>query len=198
MVTDLKWTAFRGERCLVNGTPQDVVANLKALADSGEADAILVFDDATGRPVDLDLRGSLDDCLTRLPSREPDPETAAADRRPGRPKLGVVPREVTLLPRHWEWLGEQSGGASVALRKLVETARLASAPADRKRRACEAADRFMRAMAGDRPGYEEAARALYGGHRSTFEGLTKAWPPDIRRHVHRLAQHAFESATQSA
>ncbi len=77
----------------------------------------------------------------------------AEPRGRGRPKLGVVAREVTLLPRHWDWLNAQPGGASVALRKLVEQARRANGDADRARAAREAAYHFMSAMAGDLPAF---------------------------------------------
>ena len=75
----------------------------------------------------------------------------------------MVAREVTLLPRHWEWLAQQSGGASVALRRLVDQARRGTEDKDRIRRAQEAAYRFMSAMAGNRPNFEDAIRALFAG-----------------------------------
>ena len=183
----LSWTAFQGDKRITGGSPAEVVTVLKARHVSG----VLIFDDVTGRLVDLDLRGDLEECLARLPKDNEDP-VEPAERRPGRPKLGVVAREVTLLPRHWEWLNRQSGGASVALRKLVEAARAAGDADDQKRQAQEAADRFMQALAGDQPGYEEAARALYAGQAERFEGLTAAWPKDIRDHAVYLAKGAFE------
>jgi hypothetical protein len=121
------------------------------------------------------------------------PEDVAipASRGPGRPKLGVVAREVTLLPRHWEWLARQTGGASVALRKLVEEARRTGEVGHRVRQAQEAAYRFMSVMAGNRPNYEEAIRALFAGEASRFEKLIAEWPADVRRHAARLAQGAL-------
>ena len=117
-----------------------------------------------------------------------------APRGPGRPRLGVVAREVTLLPRHWEWLNGQPGGASVALRRLVEDARRLRAGADRKRRSQEVAYRFISAMAGDRPGFEEATRALFASDRTRFTAHTSAWPVDVRRHARALADRAFDEA----
>ncbi len=187
-MTDFHWTAFQGESRIAGGSPVEVVTAIKA----GGQDGVMVFDDATGKPVDLDLRGSLEDCLGRLPKDEAE-AVEPAERRPGRPKLGVVPREVTLLPRHWEWLGQQPGGASVVLRKLVDAARAASGAEDGRRRAQEAADRFMRAMGGDQPGYEEAARALYAGQAERFNELTESWPRDLRDHARHLASDAFEA-----
>jgi uncharacterized protein len=123
---------------------------------------------------------------------QPAPDQPNEPRGPGRPKLGVVAREVTLLPRHWDWLNDQPGGASVALRKLVEAARVTQAAADRRRLAQQSADRFMSAVAGNEPGYEEAARALYSGDRVRFEESMVAWPADVRRHAMQLATAAFD------
>ena len=103
------------------------------------------------------------------PSR-PARRTAPAPRGPGRPKLGVVAREITLLPRHWEWLAQQTGGASVAIRKLVDEARRATATtAIASASAQEAAYRFMSAMAGNLPHFEEAIRALFADDPRRFE-----------------------------
>ena len=115
-----------------------------------------------------------------------------APRGPGRPKLGVVAREVTLLPRHWEWLAQQSGGASVALRKLVDEARRTGEDRDRVRQAQEAAYRFMSAMAGNKANYEDAIRALFAGEAARFEDLIAEWPADVRRHAAKLAERAFD------
>jgi hypothetical protein len=119
---------------------------------------------------------------------------AEAPRQPGRPKLGVVAREVTLLPRHWEWLSGQPGGASAALRRLVDAARAANAGKDRIRHAQEAGDRFMAAALGNQPGYEEASRALYAGEESRFAALTQDWPCDLRDCARRMAAAAFDEA----
>ena len=185
------YVAFRGERLLAEGELRSVVAAIKPLVDRGEA-GVLVFDCAS-QQVDFDLRGSLADALARLPADPPssEPVDGQVPRGRGRPKRGVVAREVTLLPRHWEWLGRQRGGASVALRRLVDEARRASADTDRLRAAQEAAHRFMTVMAGDRPDYEEAARALFAGERDKFARCTQAWPADIRDHARRLAQPAW-------
>jgi uncharacterized protein len=125
-----------------------------------------------------------------MPSHEP--AIAEGDPRgPGRPRLGVVAREVTLLPRHWDWLSSQPGGASVALRKLVEQARFANQGRDRRRRAQEAAYRFLSAMAGNEPGFEEAIRALFASKRERFNQMVKPWPRDVRDHAKKLAAAAF-------
>jgi len=182
-------TAFHADRRLASGSDGEVALAVRAFLKEQPSAAVLIFDDETGGQVDFDLRGSDREVLARLGGSEND--NAVSVRRPGRPKLGVVAREVTLLPRHWEWLAAQPGGASVALRKLVEAARMAKAGSDVVRRAQEAADRFMMAVAGNLPHYEEAARALYAGHKQRFVDLTASWPADVRAHARRLAAKAF-------
>jgi hypothetical protein len=194
-----RYTAFEGDRLIAAGELVPVALGVKAVLDRGERGPVLIFDDATGAQVELDLRGTAEDVLRRLarPAEAPPAPDAEAPRGPGRPRLGVVAREVTLLPRHWDWLGEQPGGASVALRKLVEEARRANEGKDRARRAQEAAYRFMSAMAGNAPGFEEAMRAFYRGDRARFDALVEAWPPDVRDHARRLAAGAFPEAAPS-
>jgi hypothetical protein len=154
--------------------PLDAVAVLvKRAVDRGARGPILLFDRATSEQVEAEE--------PQVPAR----------RSAGRPRLGVVAREVTLLPRHWDWLAEQPGGASVTLRRLVDQARRANVEADRVRRAREAAYQFMTAMAGNRPGFEEALRALFAGQGSRFTELIGGWPADIRSHVAELAEPAF-------
>lgn len=183
------FTAFEGQRRLVSGTIAEVALAIKGATRSA-AGPIAIFSDSTGRSIDLDLRGSDAEVLARLPSMSPEAQegvTSSEPRGRGRPKLGVVAREVTLLPRHWEWLSAQPGGASVALRKLVEEARKASGDRDRHRAARDAAYHFMSAMAGNLANFEEASRALFADDRRRFTGLIAAWPADIRDHVVSLA-----------
>jgi len=180
-------TAFQGLTRVASGLAADVALAAKAAAERAP-EPVLIFDDATGRQIDFNLQGTEDDIRARL---APPPVEEDTSRSPGRPKLGVVAREVTLLPRHWDWLAAQPGGASATLRKLVETARAAHADTDRIRLAREAADRFMMALAGNQPGYEDAARALYAGLREGFEAKTENWPRDIRDHARKLAMAGF-------
>jgi uncharacterized protein len=156
--------------------------------------AVLIFDGLTSHAVDLDFRGRVDDVLARLPAAAPTADIESVSppsRGPGRPKLGVVAREITLLPRHWEWLARQPGGASVAIRKLVDDARRGSEDKDRIREGQEAAYRFMSAMAGNKPHFEEAIRALFAPDPRRFRELIAGWPPDVRDHAARLADRAF-------
>jgi hypothetical protein len=181
------FTAFEGRRRLASGPLNEVALAVKR-AEQRAAERVAIFSDATGRAIDLDLRGSDDDIVARLPAT-PDPVAleVAPPRGRGRPKLGVVAREVTLLPRHWEWLNAQPGGASVSLRKLVEAARRANGDKDRSRAARDAAYHFMSAMAGNLPNFEEASRALFADERRRFASLIAAWPDDISDHIVRLA-----------
>jgi hypothetical protein len=179
------FTAFEGQQRLASGPLHEVALAVKR-AEQRDAESVAIFGDATGRAIDLDLRGSDDEIVARLPASLA-PVVSSEPRGRGRPKLGVVAREVTLLPRHWEWLTTQPGGASVTLRKLVEAARRANGDKDRSRAARDAAYHFMSAMAGNLPGFEEASRALFADERRRFASLIAAWPDDIRDHIVRLA-----------
>ena len=182
-----------GQRRLAAGPLAEVALAVMNASRRPAAPPIIIFDDATGRPIDLDLRGTDREVVARLPQPADNPETppdetaAAEPRGRGRPRLGVVAREVTLLPRHWEWLGAQPGGASVALRKLVDAARRANGDADRARAARDAAYHFMSVMAGNLADFEEASRALFADDRRRFVSLVAGWPDDIRDHVVKLA-----------
>jgi uncharacterized protein len=178
-------TAFHGSSRAAAGSYLEVALAVKELFARDAGAPVLIFDDRTGAQIDFDLRGTAEDISARLAER-----LAKADetsRGPGRPKLGVVAREVTLLPRHWEWLAEQPGGASVTLRKLVEEARRGAGGAAEVRKAQERAYKFMSAMAGNLPNFEEASRALFAGDRERFAGLIGGWPADIREHATALA-----------
>ncbi|HVJ55741.1 MAG TPA: DUF2239 family protein [Aliidongia sp.] len=181
--TDRFCTAFAGHRLLAAGPVGIVALAVRRATEDGERAPLLVFDDATGHVVDLDLRGSDADIQVRY-SRA---KTVEPPRGRGRPKLGVVAREVTLLPRHWDWLAAQPGGASVTLRRLVDAARRSDGEIQQARLARERAYRLMSALAGDLPGFEEASRALFAQDRAGFDRQIAHWPDDVRDHVSRLA-----------
>jgi hypothetical protein len=185
-------TAFHGARRIATGELSQVALAVKAALDRDGIGAVLIFDDATSRPIEVDFRGTAADVLARLVPPAAVAETPQAERGPGRPRLGVVAREVTLLPRHWEWLSTQPGGASVALRKLVEEARRANVDQDRVRVAQESCYRFMSALAGNLPGFEEAARALFASDAPRFGAQIASWPADVRAHTAKLAASAFQ------
>lgn len=174
------FVAFDGVTRIAAGPAGEVAAAIRRAQDAGAAGPLLAFD-ADGRQTDFDLRGSEADILARHA------EPAGEPRGRGRPKLGVTAREVTLLPRHWDWLAQQSGGASVALRKLVEQARKDDEAPQRARQSRDAAYRFMAAMAGNLPAYEDAIRALYAGDRDRLAALAAGWPPAVRDHALVLA-----------
>ncbi len=200
-----RYIAFVGTRRIAEGPLAKVAQAVKAHLDGDAATLPLIFDAQTSVPRELDLRGTQADVAARLaPDGEADGEgggegggaesSTLAERVRGRPRLGVVAREVTLLPRHWDWLAAQPGGASVALRKLVEEARRADGRAGEARAARDAAYSFMAAMAGAEPGYDEAARALFAGKADAFAALIVPWSADVRDHVARLAAIAFSAA----
>jgi hypothetical protein len=204
------YAVFDGYRLLASGPILDVALAFKRAVEDVSAGPLLMFDDATGRSIDVDVRGSDEEVASRLGAgmasaghagsgRSPHlnasvvepvaPEDAASEepRGRGRPRLGVVAREVTLLPRHWAWLSAQPGGASVALRKLVERARRDHGEKDRRREAQERAYHFMSAIAGNLPGFEEATRALFADDRLRFGELVAPWPEDVRGYATRYA-----------
>jgi uncharacterized protein len=203
------YTGFDGYRLIASGPIHMVALAFKRAIEGAAEGPLLIFDDATGRSIDVDVRGSDEEVASRLGagaasaghagSDQPSlPDANAAEaagqdvpneapRGRGRPKLGVVAREVTLLPRHWEWLSAQPGGASVALRILVEVARRDHGEKDRRREAQARAYHFMSAIAGDFPGFEEATRALFADDRPRFDEHVAPWPEDVNRYATRLA-----------
>ena len=202
-------TAFRGHELLATGALRDVARVVWRVVKDAESHhgAVLVFDDATGRIIDFEMRGDERamlahvDVMLRMShaalvqeSGETGGETVDPVPRPrGRPKLGVVAREITLLPRHWEWLSTQPGGASVALRKLVDAARRAPSDNERAKAARDVAYRFMHAMAGDLSQFEEVIRALYRGDEARCRELMAEWPRDIAAYAAHLAFPAADS-----
>ena len=176
------YTVFSGDRHLISADLRTMLARVWEHVQGG-GEPVLIFEDRNGRQIDFDLRGTLEEVLARAAPPVPRPG-------PGRPKLGVVSREVSLLPRHWEWLERQPSGISSALRRLVDEARKREPDKERARLAREAAAAFMWGMAGDRPGFEEASRALFAGDQQRLEALVDAWPPDIRTHLLQLTRQA--------
>ncbi len=189
------FTLFVGHTSIASGRLDQLALSAKRAIESNSDGAVLIFDNQSGRNIDIDIRGTDKQVLARLQPTAKAPETETADaaetgneqRGRGRPKLGVVPREVTLLPRHWEWLAAQPGGASVVLRKLVEQAKKAGSESSMTRQAQERAYHFLQAIAGDMPGFEEATRSLFKNDRQSFENLISTWPGDVKDHAMHLA-----------
>jgi len=195
--------AFVGDTLVAEGDILDVAIRLKALPNASNSASYLVFDGSTGNQIDLDLSGTDQETTARLGQRfgrvlesavSSDVSGASTPKTVGRPKLGVVAREVTLLPRHWEWLNKQPGGASVALRKLVEEAKKTHSQRDAVRHSQEAAYRFMSAKAGNYEGFEEATRALFRTDKSLFLRLTDCWPAGVRDFSRKLADVALRGS----
>lgn len=178
-------TAFKGSKRLAASTLDVVAPMVKQAMHDDPSASILIFRDDSGEQIDLDLRGSAEEIAARY-ADIPTPKAG-----PGRPKLGVTAREVTLLPRHWDWLNKQPGGASVTLRKLVEAASKPNEGSQRKT-SKEACYRFISVLAGNLPNFEEATRALYAGDGSKFKEMVAVWPMDVQVYAFKLSANAWE------
>jgi uncharacterized protein len=181
------YSAFSEDRLIAFGSLPTVLSAAKLYLDSGEDPQLLIFEDRTGRQVEFDFRGTVEEVRARA---LPPPERTG----PGRPKLGVVSREVSLLPRHWEWLEDQPQGISASLRRLVDEARKRNPGELRARKGREAVNKFMTAIAGNRINYEEASRALFASENARFEELIAEWPEDIRAHLLRVLEESLAPA----
>jgi hypothetical protein len=188
---ELPSIAFAGMEMVAFGPLREVAARVKRAVDQDPNLFVLVFHAETSEPIELDLRGSPSDVVARLAVMD-----RAVVRKVGRPKLGVAAREVTLLPRHWDWLAQQPGGASVTLRKLVEAARRENEGADVVKQGRDALYRFMAAVAGNAPDYDEVSRALFAGQKARFLALIASWPQDVQAHLHHLSNRAFSDEGQ--
>ncbi len=177
------YTAFSGPRLVASGNLIETLGAVKKLLDDSGGEPVLIFNDDTGEQVDFDFRGSLEDVLARV--QPPKPKT-----RPGRPSLGVVCGEVSLLPRHWEWLERQQHNVSATIRRLVDEAIRNEPASARAKRALEAADRVLWILGGNLPGCEEASRALYARSFTRFRELIADWPGEIAGHLSRLVGRA--------
>jgi hypothetical protein len=180
MADDNRYCVFAASRLLASGPLTAVLRAAKAHSNSAHASPLLIFEERTGQQVDFDLRGSLSEVLDRA-------QPAAPERPgPGRPKLGVVSREVSLLPRHWQWLELEPQGISAALRRLVDEARKKNPGEQRARQAREAISKILLALAGNLPQFEEAMRALFASEHTRFGELIASWPEDLRKHALKL------------
>ncbi len=183
----LQYTAFEGEKLLSSGSLDQVALKVKKRLKANQAASILIFSDSTGKQMDLDLRGSDSEILERMKIYLSPKSSEQTTTGPGRPKLGVVSREISLLPRHWEWLATQPGGASVTLRKLVDEARKSSEGKESAKVIQERTYQFMSVLAGNLPNYEEALRALYAKDKKKFQAMIRDWPVDVRDHSKNLS-----------
>lgn len=183
----MTYSLFAGHRRIASAELADIAVTVASMSDGLDRSTLLVFDDSTGKQLDVDASGPESAIRARYSPVPAEPAAAETSRGPGRPRLGVVPREVTLLPHHWEWLNAQPGGASVTLRKLVEQARKHGAADERIRLAREASYRFVHAIAGNLPDFEEVTRALFAGDLPRMDQLMLDWPEDVRHYALQLA-----------
>lgn len=186
---------FSGDRLVASGPLSSAAIEAKRVLDARPDRPLVILGTDDAATIEVDFRGSVDDVAARLAASTPTGAGAPIERGPGRPKMGVVAREVTLLPRHWAWLNARPGGASATLRKLVEMEMRRSVDDDRRRAARDRTHRFMTVVAGDIPGFEEASRALFAGNRDLFNDRTAPWPLDVRDTARRFAQDAFETSS---
>lgn len=187
------YTAFEDHKILSQGSLEDVVLKVKKRLEKSPESQIVIYSDITGKSMDFNFQGSEKEVLKRLEIYTT-PETdnqGSASTGPGRPKLGVISREVSLLPKHWEWLATQSGGASNTLRKLVEESMKKTSGTLTVKTAQERTYKFMSVEAGDLENYEEALRALYRKDKERFTSEIKAWPRDVQKHIFELAKPVF-------
>jgi len=202
MLRNRHCVSFVGSKLIAEGDLLDVALTSKKAIDSGSSEPLLIFDEES-QLVEIDFRGSADAVEARIRQGQNESpaasvRTAEADAldeklKPGRPKLGVVAREVTLLPRHWDWLNAQPGGASVTLRKLVDGARKENVGGESIKKQQEIAYRFMTAMAGNETGFELAIRALFKNDAENFNLATKSWPTDVASHAKKLTKDLFQN-----
>ncbi|KAF1023147.1 MAG: hypothetical protein GAK29_03011 [Acinetobacter bereziniae] len=109
----------------------------------------------------------------------------------GRPKLGVISREITLQQKHWDWLDQQNSSASAVIRKLIDQELNNPLSESNKMMAKQALDRFMTAMSGNISHYEEATRALYRDDQESFIALVENCPEDIKTYLLAKSNYAF-------
>jgi uncharacterized protein len=187
------YTAFEGDKLFFHGPLAEVVLRIKKRLGKNHHSEMMIFCDSTGSRVDFNFHGSEKDVLKRLSVFVPDDTAAKDNPGPGRPRLGVASREISLFPRHWEWLATQPGGASATLRRLVEEAKKRHITRDSSKHAQERTHKFLSVVAGDRKGYEEALRFLYRKEKKEFLHQIIDWPPDIRAYATQLAKPVFAS-----
>lgn len=185
-------SAFIGTKILKTGPLIEVVLAMKEEVAKDKFAHILCFLDETGAMVDFDLSGTNEQVIAKLlanntqeTKEEQKAETTNAPKS-GRPKLGVTAKEVTLLPRHWEWLAAQRGGASATLRRLVELAAKDSISIETRKSAQNATYRFLQNIAGDFENYEEVLRAIFADDFEKMRKLMQNWPQDIQNYAQKL------------
>ncbi|MEY4239279.1 MAG: hypothetical protein RL339_1880 [Pseudomonadota bacterium] len=185
---DRQCVAFAGGQLISRGALIEVALALRGW-DRTDGPQPLILDERTGEPVEVDLRGTPAEVVARLGAAS-DQATERAPARPGRPKIGVIAREVTLLPRHWEWLAQQPGSASQVLRRLIDAQRGEEREMPLPPELQQNVYRFMSAIAGNFPGFEDVSRALFAGDIEGTIDAARAWPVDVQDHLRRMINRA--------
>lgn len=186
------YTAFDNTSIIAHGSLRDVILKTKKILGKSENSSFLIFSDSTGKTIDFNFQGTEKEILKRLEIFVSNSDEKIELARPGRPKLGVISREISLLPRHWEWLATQSSGASSSIRNLIEDAIKKSTSKVSLKQQQEKVYRVMTTLAGDLDGYEEAIRSLYKRDRESFIKFTKGWSKDLRSYLEKLTNDVFE------
>ena len=184
------YTAFNNQHILIQGSLEKVVLKVKKQLEQHPSSDVLIFSDSSGKKMDFDLRGSENEVLARL-EKFIGKDALSTTSGPGRPKLGVISREVSLLPRHWEWLSTQSGGASASLRRLIDETKKQTSAREIIKQAQERTYKFMTTIAGNLSNYEDALRALFSKDKKLFEDHINDWPKDIKKQTIKLAGDVF-------
>lgn len=187
----ITYTAFESGIVISSGSLSEVVTEIKKKLGKSNHASVLIFNDLTGRTMDFNFQGSEKDVQKRLQVYTQIPDSKTDNSGPGRPKLGVISREVSLLPRHWEWLASQTGGASATLRRLIEEAKKTSVQTMTIKQAQERTYHFMSVVAGDYKGYEEVLRALYKKDKAKFFAEMSDWPEDIVYYIRKISEPVF-------
>ncbi|MES2802482.1 MAG: DUF2239 family protein [Bdellovibrionota bacterium] len=184
------YTVFAGFKIISQGNIEEVAIATKKYLKKEDDVRLLIFSDLSGKQMDLDLSGADKDVIDRL-SVYKAAEASVSVSGPGRPKIGVKPREVSLLPLHWEWLSTQSGGASATIRRLVDEKMKAPTPKDKIKQTQESVYTFLNSIAGDLTNFEDAIRFLYRQDEAKFKDAIADWPKDLKKHTLTLSRGVF-------
>lgn len=184
----LTYTAFEEFKIVSQGTLDDVAISVKHRLKEQGSSNILIFSDSTGRQIDLDLSGTDKQVLDRL--KVFTTSSVQTQSGAGRPKLGVLPREISLLPSHWEWLLNQEGGSSAVIRNLIDE-KMKTQLIHKNKIAQERTYKFLSAHAGNLPSFEDAVRFLYRKDKKKFMDQISGWPKDVLKYTLSLSSDAF-------
>ena len=187
------FSAYGPTSCIGQGELTDVALAAHRFLRTHPDQSALILQDSTCQIIDLDLSGDealLERKANHYPIRSQAPVPDSKDPITG---------EITLLPRHWQWLAEQGGNASATLRRLIDEARRdPKQKADNEcRRRQQLTYRFCQALCGDFQGYEDALRALYAADKDSFKTHISTWPADFALRAEALAEPIWATVPSS-